>query len=112
MTNSIDQVSDFLRAVDHASQASDRWWIAALFFLLILFVSLACRWLVGKYEALTAQARADQQEYAKSLISISGDANKTNKDLAVVLDRCSCALTENTTALAFCRENHNHHAKQ
>jgi len=106
MTN--QPMNDFITVVNHASQAGDRWWIAALFLLLLLFVSLAARWLISRLDHLQAQARIDQVEYTKNLTTLTSESNKTSRDLAVVLERCSTALNDNNQALAFFRETHKH----
>ncbi len=98
-------MNDIINAANHASAQSDRWLFIVVLLVLGAVVMWAVRWLVGKHEALMTEHRADQQAYTSQLAGITHDVNKTNQELAVVLDRNSRSLDENSNELRRCREN-------
>jgi hypothetical protein len=99
-------MNELIRAADYAAGRSDRW----LFIFILLGAGVGIlffvRWLIGRYEQLMAEHRADQQQFSTALINITAENNKTARELAVVLDRCAGALEENNTHLRLCRETH------
>ena len=99
MTN----MENILPVIERAASASDRWWVAALFALLIGFIVLAGRWLVRKHEALIDQQRADQSAYGTNLLNIASENAKTSKELGGIIAR-------NTDALQHCADVFNNHA--
>ena len=53
-------------------------------------------------DQLMREHRGDQQQFAQTILTVVNETNKSNKDLAVVLDRVAIALhdTENELRLA------------
>ena len=103
-------MNDIVSAADHAANQSDRWLFLFVLSVLGVVVLWAARWLLNKHEALmvehrvdqqtyTTQHRADQQAYTNQLSALTSAVNKTNQELAVVLDRNSTALDENSAEL-------------
>ena len=97
-------MKDIIDAANHASTQSDRWLFIVVLIVLGIFVMWSVRWLIGKHEALMVEHRADQQAFTTQLAGITRDVNKTNQELAVVLDRNSRSLDENSNELRRCRE--------
>ena len=103
MTNTMNEL---VKAADYAASKTDRWLFIAVLLVSMVGVLLFVRWLIGRYEQLMTEHRLDQQQFSTALLNISAENNKTSKELAVVLDRCDCALEENTDHLRLCRETH------
>ncbi len=99
MTN----MNQLLQTADQIARQTDRWWVAALFVLLIAFVALAGRWLVKKHETLIDQQRADQQQYAETLLNLTADMNKTVERNTIALQQNTSALQDNNNQLRHFR---------
>ncbi len=100
-------MNDLLRAADAAASKNDRWLFLFVLFVFGVAVFFALKWLINKYESAVRDHRTDLQTYTTSLVSITSDYNRTNRELAVVLDRNSTALDETATELKICRERRN-----
>jgi len=97
-------MNDAFNLADHASQQNDRWlFIAALLALGFVAVVVA-RYFVRQHEALIADHRSARAESQKVLVDLVEQGNRTNRDLAVCLDRNTRAFEEITAAVRFCRE--------
>ena len=97
-------MNDILTVTNHAAAQTDRWLFLLVLAVLGVVVMWAVRWLIGKHEALIIEHRADQLAYTSQLATITKDVNKTNQELAVVLNRNSSALDQNTDELRRQRE--------
>lgn len=95
---------DIFGATDRIANQSDRYWVAGLFILLIVFVVWVGKWLVKKYETLVEQQRQDQQQYTVSLLNITGNSAKNAAELTVALDRNTHAIENNTILLNVVKE--------
>ncbi|MBK8001730.1 MAG: hypothetical protein IPK15_24260 [Verrucomicrobia bacterium] len=102
MTNAM---SELLHAADVAATRNDRWLFIAVLMVLGIVVFFAVRWLINKHEALMTEHRGDQQQYTTSLLNITADVNKTNRDLAVVLERNTSALKDTAEELRQSRDS-------
>lgn len=81
-----------LKAADAASQQSDRWLF--LFTLLVMGMCFyfATRWLVTRFE-----------KGQETITRIAEDSIKTNRELAVIIDRNNTALNEHREMMRSCR---------
>jgi len=102
MTNDMNEL---LHAADYAAARSDRYLFIAILLVSGVGVLFFVRWLIGRLELQQVQSRADQQSFSTTLINITADNNKTARELAVVLDRCSTALDDNSGELRRSREH-------
>lgn len=102
MTNAMPSVLDI---ANHASVQSDRWLFIASLLVLAIFAVFVGRWFLSKYDQLVQDHRAERERYTGSLEKIVSDADKTGRDLAVVIDRNTAALTAVQAEIKFCREN-------
>lgn len=102
MTNTMHEL---FTAADYAAAKTDRWLFIAILIAGAIVTLFASRWLIGRYESLLGEHRADQQQFTTTILNVTAEQNKTAKELAVCLDRCACALEENTTQLRLVREN-------
>lgn len=86
-----------LKAADQASGQSDRWLF--LFTLLVMGMCFyfAMRWLVTRFE-----------RGQETLTRIAEESIKTNRELAVVIDRNNTALNEHRDLMRACRASREH----
>lgn len=97
-------MNEVLHAANSMAEKNDHWLFIATLLVFGVATIGALRWLVGKYERLMDQARSDQQGYSTTLLNICAEQNKTARELAVVLARCTDALEDNSTQLRLRRE--------
>ena len=95
---------DIIETTNNVSKQTDHWLFLCVLMIMGIGVLFSFRWLVTKYEKLTEQSRTDQQQYVLSLLNVVSEGNKTQQSLAVVLDRCSSSLEDNTNELRMRRE--------
>jgi hypothetical protein len=101
MTN----MNDIAKAVDHASIQSDRWLFIAALVILGLGTVLVIRYLVQTIERMMADHASARESNQGLMRQIVSDQHATNEKLAVVLDRNTTALDENTQEIRRCRES-------
>lgn len=76
-------MNDILKAADIASTQSDRWLFIITLLVLGACFLVAMRWLVSRFE-----------RGQETITRIAEDAIKTNRELAVIIDRNNTALNE------------------
>ena len=70
--------------------------------LLIVFIAISGKWIVGKYEQLTSQSRSDQLCYEEKLEAIIAENQKTQITLAVALEKNAAASDSTNEVLEKC----------
>lgn len=96
-------------ATNQIADKSDRWlFLAAILFLVVGGV-LAIRYLVAQYQDALKQNQERNDAHTTSMERFAERQMTANEKLAVVLDRNTTALNDNTTELRLCRESrHNY----
>ena len=103
MTNM--NVTEFIKAVDHAAGMNDRWLFLAAFCLLLLLCGAVIYWLVKNLQAVVTENRSSSDAHKAALEKIINNQNETTLKLAVCIDRNTAALTECSFELRRFQEN-------
>src|SRR4030095_12506349 len=94
MTNM--NVSEFMKAVDHAAGMNDRWLFIASLVVIGIFGVWVVRYFVKQHERLLEDHRQSRECYQESLRGVVAEQSATNAKLVVCLDN-------NTKVLEACR---------
>lgn len=94
-----NEMETILRAVDHASGASDRWAFFVALAVLGSVTAIAVKWLVSRIELQMAAMAKDREAYEASLKSIIADQHAQMKLSTESQVRNTVALDLNTAAL-------------
>ena len=105
MTNM--NVSDFMKAVDHAAGMNDRWLFLAAFCLLLVLCGAVIFWLVKHLQAVLADSKSASDAHKAALEKIINTQNETTLKLAVCIDRNTAALQECSFELRRFQEQRN-----
>src|SRR4051812_48662641 len=92
MTNM--NVSEFIKAVDHAAGMNDRWLFLAAFCLLLLLCGAVIFWLVKYLQSVVTDNKSASDAHKAGLEKIINSQNETALKLAVCIDRNTAALQE------------------
>src|SRR5947207_14914476 len=92
MTNM--NVSEFMKAVDHAAGMNDRWLFLAAFCLLLLLCGVVIYWLVKHLQTVLTDNRSSGDAYRSALEKIISNQNETALKLAICIDRNTAELLE------------------
>jgi type VI protein secretion system component VasK len=103
MTNM--NVTEFIKAVDHAAGMNDRWLFLAAFCLLLLLCGAVIYWLVKHLQAVVTENKSSSDAHKAALEKIINNQNETTLKLAVCIDRNTAALTECSFELRRFQEN-------
>src|SRR5262245_45737532 len=105
MTNM--NVSDFMKAVDHAAGMNDRWLFLAAFCLLLVLCGVVIFWLVKHLRAVLADNKSASDAHKAALERIINTQNETTLKLAVCIERNTAALQECSFELRRFQEQRN-----
>jgi hypothetical protein len=92
MTNM--NVSEFMKALDHAAGMNDRWLFLAAFCLLLLLCGVVIYWLVKHLQTVITDNKSASDAHKAALEKIISNQNETALKLAICIDRNTAALTE------------------
>src|SRR6478609_2055846 len=95
MTNM--NVSEFLKAVDHAAGMNDRWMFIASLLVIGIFGIWVVRYFVRQHERLLDDHKQSRECYQESLRGVVAEQSATNVKLVLCLEA-------NTKVLRQCRD--------
>lgn len=92
------------QGIDRAAAMNDRWLFIAILVAAIIGLYFVVRYFVKQHEQLILDVKEGRREHLETYKEMNGKQDETLKQLAVVVDRNSHALTQNTEELRRCRE--------
>ncbi len=106
--NLLAQIEVAKKFADLAEGKSDRWLliigVAMLMSITVMSAIWAGKWLVKRFEMLSDKHEASMDSHAAAIRSLCEEAHKVNRDLAVAMDRNTCALEEGSEERRKTRE--------
>lgn len=107
---------ELLRIATEAAAHSDRALFISALLILGVFAIAVMRYFLKQTERLTNEHASGRQQYHESLMRIVNDQHKIAQDLAVIVEKNTIAMNNNTAAtdacaeeLKFCRESRDRH---
>lgn len=95
---------DIIKTANDLENKSDRWMFIATLIILLLAGVMAFRWLVKSLETLTIRHEQSSARSEERIGKICDDQHTTMKELAVTIDRNTCALEEGSAERSKTRD--------
>jgi hypothetical protein len=96
----MNELTSVVAAADHAARMNDRWLAIAMGLILLGVFAMVVRFLLGQNAQQRLHLQAMHNTFIETLHRIAEESRKSGEQLAVMVDRASKALDNNTLAMA------------
>ena len=96
---STNEMQSIVQAADHVARQGDRWLFIATLIIFGVFALSVGRYFLKQHSNLISDHNQARQMYQESLRIMVNEQHEITKQLAVVMDRNTAALNENSRQL-------------